>query len=77
MLHDKKIEMRRNKRYIYIIYIYSHKTIRRKYSRQSVVSITGHVIIAGIYNYLVPQPMPFPCVPSKPGSWSWFSAWSS
>ena len=60
--------------------LYTHTHIFNKlmkYSRTVLVSGTGHVVEAGIYNclHLLAPPLPIPFAFCKLLSWSWFFTW--
>ena len=65
MLHDKEITEGRQQRYLLYTHIHTYKPThnkrRKKYSQQLtlLVSVTGHVVVAGIYNYCLPLPIQY------------------
>lgn len=71
---ERKKRERRKQRY------YTHTHILNKlmkYSGTVLVSVTGHVVEAGIYNclHLLAPPLPIPFAFCRLLSWSWFFTW--
>lgn len=75
MLHDKGIKEEN-------IYFYTHTQMYSWQNKKELfmtilvlISITGHVVTAGIYNNLLLLPNYIPFAFTKHLSWSWFFIW--